>query len=62
MIMIIPTLKIPKGTLMRKYNFFYSFQRIMAKSLRSKWKRKMRAIKRVRYGEKVSDCNVLQSI
>ena len=24
----------------------------MAKSLRSKWKRKMRAIKRVRYGEK----------
>ena len=34
----------------------------MAKSLRSKWKRKMRAIKRVRYGEKVSDCNVLQSI
>ena len=25
----------------------------MAKSLRSKWKRKMRAIKRVRYGEKV---------
>ena len=31
----------------------------MAKSLRSKWKRKMRAIKRVRYGEKVSPCNVL---
>jgi len=26
----------------------------MAKSLRSKWKRKMKAIKRVRYGEKVS--------
>ena len=25
----------------------------MAKSLRSKWKRKMRAVKRVRYGEKV---------
>merc|ERR1711879_686954 len=25
---------------------------IMAKSLRSKWKRKMRAVKRVRYGEK----------
>ena len=25
----------------------------MAKSLRSKWKRKMRAIKSVRYGEKV---------
>lgn len=24
----------------------------MAKSLRSKWKRKMRAVKRVRYGEK----------
>ena len=24
----------------------------MAKSLRSKWKRKMKAIKRVRYGEK----------
>merc|ERR1711879_855374 len=27
-------------------------ERNMAKSLRSKWKRKMRAIKRVRYGEK----------
>jgi hypothetical protein len=25
----------------------------MAKSLRSKWKRKMKVIKRVRYGEKV---------
>ena len=25
----------------------------MAKSLRSKWKRKMKAVKRVRYGEKV---------
>ena len=28
----------------------------MAKSLRSKWKRKMKAVKRVRYGEKV--CNL----
>ena len=26
----------------------------MAKSLRSKWKRKMKAVKRVRYGEKVT--------
>ncbi len=26
----------------------------MAKSLRSKWKRKMKAVKRVRYGEKES--------
>ena len=28
----------------------------MAKSLRSKWKRKMKAVKRVKYGEKVL-CN-----
>ena len=35
-------------------NFFCSyFRAIMAKSLRSKWKRKMKAVKRVRYGEKV---------
>lgn len=27
----------------------------MAKSLRSKWKRKMKAIKRVRYGQKEND-------
>ena len=27
----------------------------MAKSLRSKWKRKMKAVKRVRYGEKVTE-------
>ena len=27
----------------------------MAKSLRSKWKRKMKAVKRVRYGEKVRE-------
>ena len=32
-------------------NFFQIIK--MAKSLRSKWKRKMRAIKSVRYGEKV---------
>ena len=30
----------------------------MAKSLRSKWKRKMKAVKRVRYGEKV--CNFIE--
>lgn len=29
----------------------------MAKSLRSKWKRKMKAVKRVRYGEKVCNFN-----
>ena len=35
-------------------NFFCSrFRATMAKSLRSKWKRKMKAVKRVRYGEKV---------
>ena len=32
---------------------FSLFQIKMAKSLRSKWKRKMKAVKRVRYGEKV---------
>jgi len=31
---------------------FSLFQIKMAKSLRSKWKRKMKAVKRVRYGEK----------
>ena len=30
----------------------------MAKSLRSKWKRKMKAVKRVRYGEKVTKENL----
>ena len=34
-----------------KNNIFLLFSE-MAKSLRSKWKRKMKAIKRVRYGEK----------
>ena len=30
----------------------------MAKSLRSKWKRKMKAVKRVRYGEKVLSLHI----
>ena len=40
--------------------FFSCFRRTMAKSLRSKWKRKMKAVKRVRYGEKV--CNFKSSV
>merc|ERR1711973_1055388 len=35
----------------RRFEFPNKCQK-MAKSLRSKWKRKMRAVKRVRYGEK----------
>ena len=36
-------------------NYIYFFQILtMAKSLRSKWKRKMRAVKSVRYGVKVN--------
>lgn len=39
-----------------KLEFYF---RVMAKSLRSKWKRKMKAVKRVRYGEKVSKGRVV---
>ena len=54
MMMIIPMMMMMIILMIRiKNNFFHFFQRTMAKSLRSKWKRKMRAVKRVRYGEKV---------
>merc|ERR1712241_1379522 len=40
-----------QAKLVKELNLQKSVQK-MAKSLRSKWKRKMRAVKRVRYGEK----------
>ena len=45
------TMKMMKRVILKI--IFSLFQIKMAKSLRSKWKRKMKAVKRVRYGEKV---------